>query len=183
MGCFVVDNAMELSGISPGIRELHQSPEIFFRRLAKNLSGDWKSLAFQSKRSTRSQTDTPPGGSSCVPPGSAVYRLRIFAVSAPFVVPMYNVHPCVLAGAAFPGVSKYAISSRTPQERTFPGGFCSLMRSCLAVSPVEGRQVFDYLTGDDHAGGGHGEGSGAGDVPALGTLAGRARRADAVRPA
>lgn len=31
--------------------------------------------------------------------------------TAPFVVPMYNVHPYVLAGAAFPGASKYAISS------------------------------------------------------------------------
>lgn len=75
MGCFVVDNAMELSGISPGIRELHQSPETFFRRLAKNLSGDWKSLAFQSKRSTRSQTDTPPGGSSRVPTGRHCFFL------------------------------------------------------------------------------------------------------------
>ena len=71
---------------------------------------------------------TPPGGRSCVPSGGAVYRLRIFAVSALFVVPMYNYHPCRFAKSNSPK------ENRSNRVRVISDGSPSRILRVLRIS-------------------------------------------------
>ena len=70
----------------------------------------------------------PPGGRICVPPGGAVSRLQIFTVLAPFVVPIYNYHPCRFAKSSSPK------ENRSNRVRVISDGSPSRIRRVLRIS-------------------------------------------------
>ena len=69
-----------------------------------------------------------PGGRICVPPGGAVSRLQIFTVLAPFVVPIYNYHPCRFAKSSSPK------ENRSNRVRVISDGSPSRIRRVLRIS-------------------------------------------------